>query len=71
MRSHYMIFSHPGNVCMTYWTHFCFSMSLSRKFAGASIGSFIHAFIPPLFLTHSSDTIRDMTATMKSVGCRD
>lgn len=66
-----MVFSHPSNVCMTYWEHFCFSISLSWKFAGASIGAFIHALVPPLFLTHSGDTIRDMTAIMKSVGCRD
>lgn len=55
------MFNHPREVCMTYWEHLSFSMHLSYDFAKASIGAFVHALFPPLFLTHSTDTIQIIT----------
>ena len=64
------MFEHPKNVCMTYFTHFKFSMYLSYEFAKASIGAIIHAFHPDILVTHSSDTIARLQSEMKKIGCR-
>jgi hypothetical protein len=62
-------FTHPANVCMTYFQHFWFSMSLCKKFAAGSIKAFIHAIHPDLYITSSSDLLEDVKADMKTVGC--
>ena len=41
---------------MTYIQHFKFSMNLSKKFAIASAAAAIHAIIPDILVTHSTDT---------------
>ena len=64
------MFNHPREVCMTYWEHLSFSMHLSYDFAKASIGAFVHALLPPLFLTHSTDTIQIITEELRTSGCR-
>ena len=45
------MFKHPANVCMTYFSHFKFSMYLSQEFAKASVGAFIHAIHPDILVT--------------------
>ena len=65
------MFLHPPQVCMTYWTHFCFSMYLAREFFVAALCAVMHAVYPDAFVTHSSDTIRKLTNDMQKVGCRD
>jgi len=64
-------FSHPKQVCMSYMQHFWFSMSLSRRFAIGSMQAFIHALIPDLYITSSSDLILETQEDMSNVGCRD
>jgi hypothetical protein len=46
-------------------------MSLSRRFAIGSIQAFIHALIPDLYITSSSDLILETQEDMSNVGCRD
>lgn len=65
------IFKHPNKVCMSYIEHMKFSLQLSSEFAKASTGAFIHAFIPDLLVTHSSDTIKKISDDMEKVGCRN
>jgi len=65
----YSYFSHPNSVCMSYYTHFCFSMNLSRKLFIGSIQAFIHAIFPNVFITSSSDLLKDMQDDFDSVGC--
>lgn len=65
------LFKHPNNVCMSYIEHMKFSLVLSGKFAKASAGAFIHAIIPDLLITHSSDTIKKISEDMEKVGCRN
>jgi len=48
-----------------------FSLVLSGEFAKASVGAFIHAIIPDLLVTHSSDTIKKISEDMEKVGCRN
>lgn len=42
---------------MTYWSHFKFSMFLSREFGKATVGAFVHAMYPDVLISHSSDTL--------------
>ncbi len=64
------MFKHPAKVCMSYLSHFHFSMYLSQEFAKASVGAFIHAIHPDILVTHSSDTIKRLDNEMKKIGCR-
>lgn len=70
MSSQYSNFTHPNSVCMTYFEH-CF---LSLRFAGLyMIGSFkaiVHAFIPSLFITSTSDTNAAVANILSTAGCR-
>lgn len=52
-----MVFKHLANAGMSYWSHFKFSMSLSKEFAKASVAASMHAIVPDIFVSHSRDTI--------------
>ena len=58
-------FTHPANVEMTYFKHMFFSLTLSFKFAKASILAFIHSFYPDIFITSSTDTLENMSIFIK------
>ena len=64
------MFRHPSKVCLTYKQHMKFSFYLSYKFLNASMGAFVHAIHPDIFITHSSDTIKEVTNEMEKIGCR-
>ena len=64
------LFAHPSNVCMSYGTHFLFSMYLAKEFFIAAICAIIHAIYPDWFVTHSSDTVRKLMHDMQDAGCR-
>jgi rhamnose utilization protein RhaD (predicted bifunctional aldolase and dehydrogenase) len=64
------MFNHPSNVCMTYLQHMKLSLELSSLFFIGSIKAFIHAFIPDIFITSSTDIVRIANQKMKKVGCR-
>ena len=64
------MFKHPSKVCMNYLTHMKFSLYLSKEFAKASVGAFIHAIYPDTLVTHSTDTIKKLEEDMKKIGCR-
>ena len=56
---------------MTYWSHFKFSIYLSKEFAKASGCAFFHAIYPDILVTHSTDTINKLQEDMKKIGCRN
>ena len=62
--------SHPKKVCMTYFQHFTFSIELSFSYLIYSYKAFIHAFIPNLYITSSSDSIKEIENKIKEVGCK-
>jgi len=64
------MFSHPASVCLTYWEHMKFSFYLSYTFFTASFYAFVHGIYPDIFITHSSDTIKQISEDMKKIGCR-
>tara|TARA_B100001287_G_scaffold250390_1_gene230889 strand:- start:687 stop:911 length:225 start_codon:yes stop_codon:yes gene_type:complete len=70
MSNRFSIFSHPKKVCMTYFEHMKFSFYLAFKFFIAAIIAVIHGFLPDYFITHSSDTLKQLSDDIKNVGCR-
>jgi len=60
------MFKHPAKAGMTYIQHFKFSMNLSKKFAIASAAAAIHAIIPDILVTHSTDTINKLHEHMNN-----
>ena len=64
------LFRHPSQVCMTYAEHCCFSLGLAWSFACACVAAVIHAFIPDVLVTYSSDTVSELRARMRGAGCR-
>ena len=65
-----MIFNHPQNVCMTYLEHMKLSLQLSSLFFVGSVKALIHAFVPDVFITSSTDTVRIANEKMSKAGCR-
>ena len=65
-----MIFSHPQNVCMTYWKHLKLSMGLSFLFMKGATCALIHSFIPDILLSSSTDISNQITQILKDNGCR-
>ena len=64
------MFSHLKKVCLTYSDHFYFSLSLSAMFTKAAICSCIHAFIPDLFVSSSSEYVKKISLKIKNKkGC--
>jgi hypothetical protein len=56
---------------MTYIQHLKFSLYISRIFLGSAFKAVVHAFIPFLFITSSSDTVYDIALTLKTAGCKE
>lgn len=63
--------SHPKNVCMSYVSHFQFSLFLSYKFGIASFKALIHAIIPNLFISSSTDITREINKIISVMGCNN
>ena len=66
----YSYFQHPQSVCMSYFAHCMFSLKLARYFALGSMKALIHAFMPTVFTTSSTDLILAVKAEMEAIGCR-
>lgn len=55
---------------MSYFAHCMFSLKLARYFALGSMKALIHAFMPTVFTTSSTDLILAVKAEMEAIGCR-
>ena len=53
-------FNHPRENKLSYMQHFVVSSTLSISFFIGSVKALIHAFIPYLFETSSTDTLREL-----------
>lgn len=65
------MFCHPASVCMTYYEHFRFSFSLGVMLSMGALKAFIHAFIPDIYITSSSDLSKELTRRLNNSGCKD
>ena len=64
------IFAHPDEVCMSYTQHCKLSLKLSLLMLLGCIKAFIHAFIPDLFITSTSDINKKISIILNNHGCR-
>lgn len=62
--------AHPKNVCMTYFQHFIFSMKLSFHYFLYAYKATVHAIIPSLYITSSSDSVKEIEDILKEAGCK-
>ena len=53
-------FTHPKEVCMSYFEHMKLSLYFSWILWKASILAVIHAFLPDTFITSTSDTNKEV-----------
>ena len=67
----YSYFAHPDSVCMSYVKHMKLSLFFSYHMFKGSIIAFIHAFIPSLFITGTTDTTKLLDITLQNSGCHD
>ena len=67
----FTLFKHPAQVCMTYSQHFLFSMKMATMFVWASYTAVVHAFLPDLYTTSTTDTVDYINDQIKLVGCRE
>jgi hypothetical protein len=61
---------HPHNVCMTYFSHMRFSLSLSYLLLQHSAKSVIHSLIPCYYTKSSSELLTILDDKLKNSGCR-
>tara|TARA_Y100001980_G_C14531672_1_gene307703 strand:- start:268 stop:576 length:309 start_codon:yes stop_codon:yes gene_type:complete len=65
-----MLFKHPTQVCMTYFQHARLSLRLSYIFGSASSKALVHAFLPDIFDTSSTEAVKNAENLMKQSGCK-
>ncbi len=65
----YSFFTHPNSVCMTYFEHMKLSMGFSKTLFVASLKALVHAFLPNVYITSSSDVTKKMIRDLKNSGC--
>ena len=61
--------SHPRKVCMTYIDHAKFSGNLGIKLLVGSLKALIHAIIPELYKTSTSDLVNEIKTDIENSGC--
>ena len=64
------LFAHPDEVCMSYTQHCKLSLKLCLLMLLGCIKAFIHAFIPDLFITSTSDINKKISIILNNHGCR-
>ena len=63
-------FTHPKEVCMSYFEHMKLSLYFSWILWKGSILAVIHAFLPDTFITSTSDTNKEVEKILKESGCK-
>ena len=71
MNFKYSFFIHPSSVCMSYFEHMVLSLGFAFTFFMGALKAIVHAFIPSLFITSTSDLIKDIDHSLKTKGCHD
>ena len=65
------IFRHPKAVCMTYFEHAKLSLYFSYLFSKGAVLAVVHAIIPDIATTSTSDTVDAVSHILANAGCRD
>lgn len=68
----YRLFTkHPKEVGLSYFQHLFVSLSISTNFFIGSIKAFIHSFFPFMFITSSSDIVKEISTIINSTRKND
>ena len=67
----YSYFKHPNRVCMTYFQHMSLSWGFSKKLFIGSLKSSVHSIIPALYITSTSDLLKEIDNEMNNNGCHE
>ena len=62
-------FKHPKQVCMTYFEHFILSMNFSKLFAIGAFKAFVHAILPDVYITSTTDIVEEIKVQLANAGC--
>ena len=65
----YSYFNHPNTNCMSYFQHWNQSMYFASQMFFGSIKAIIHAFIPNLYKTMTSNLVEDISHRLETKGC--
>ena len=65
----YSYFVHPNSVCMSYFQHAKFSLTLSKDLAIGSLQAFVHALFPNYYITSTTDLTKHLIKKLKNSGC--
>ena len=57
----YSYFEHPNSVKMSYFEHLYLSLGFSYKLFISSFKALIHALIPSLFITSTTDVVNEIS----------
>ena len=61
---------HPQSVCMSYMEHLRFSGMLAGRMCIGGIKALIHAIFPQMYITSSTELIRDLDQKLTEAGCK-
>lgn len=67
----FSIFTHPNENCMSYFEHLGLSLSFSRRLLISSWKAVVHAFIPSLYITSTSQTVIEIQDQLLKNSCRE
>ena len=62
-------FKHPKQVCMTYFEHFKLFMNFSKLLAIGAFKAFIHAILPDVYITSTTDIVEEIKVKLSNAGC--
>lgn len=62
--------AHPHSVCMTYLAHFRLSMNIAALYFLGSVRALVHAFVPTLCISSSTETNTRVAEMLAEAGCR-
>ena len=67
----FSIFTDPNDNCMSYLDHLGLSLSFSRKLLVSSWKAVVHAFIPSLYVTSTTQTVMEIQDLLLKNSCRE
>lgn len=71
IKNRFSIFTHPNDNCMSYFEHLGLSLYFSQKLLVSSWKAVVHAFIPSLYITSTSQTVLEIQDQLLKNSCRE
>ena len=71
IKNRFSIFTHPNDNCMSYFEHLGLSLYFSQKLLVSSWKAVVHAIIPSLYITSTSQTVMEIQDQLLKNSCRE